>query len=385
MAARSIARRVRYRRLPLSDVFERFPYGIAVASRTGAIATWNRALADMAGIDDSAAGLSCCELFGCRRPGGSLEGVCVTEAAAAARPRPTELRLELPGSGRFVSVIAVPLDADGSRILFHVHPAERVESHTPVGLPWLRIYTLGRMRVETPTGPLPGRWLEQRTGQLLKLLVCERHRVVATDEIAEALWPNPRAATANTVRQFVHALRERLEPGRVRHAPSRVVIARRGGYTLCPERVWIDADELEAQADRGMAALAAGRTAVAAEHLEHALALYGGDFLADDPYATWAFEERERLRTLVDRPLRLLIELHADDPAAAAEYLERLAQLEPFDHEIHRQLLTLWMQQGRLSRAARHYRAFELRLFREFGAQPSFSLSELLGGGRASA
>jgi DNA-binding SARP family transcriptional activator len=384
-AARPSAGRVRERRALLTDVLERFPYGIAVASRTGAIMTWNRALAEMVGIDESAVAPSCCELFGCRWPGGTLEGICVTEVAAAAGPRPTELQLELPGSGRSLSVIAVPLETNASRILFLVRPADDVESRTAVGLPWLRIYTLGRMRVETPQGPLAGRWLEQRAGQLLKLLVCERHRVVATDEIAEALWPNPRTATANTVRQFVHALRERLEPERLRHAPSRVVIARRGGYTLDLDGVWIDADEFEAQANRGMAALAAGRTAVAAEHLEHALALYRGDFLADDPYATWAFEERERLRTLVDKPLRVLSELHADDPSAAAGYLERLAQLEPFDNEIHRQLLTLWMRQGRLSRSARHYRAFELRLFREFGAQPGFSLSELLGDGRASA
>ncbi|HEY4276752.1 MAG TPA: BTAD domain-containing putative transcriptional regulator [Conexibacter sp.] len=371
-------RRVHERPELLTDVFERFPDGIAVAAPSGAIMAWNRALAEMAGADEPAAGVRCCELFGCHLPGGTLEGRCITETAVAARPRPTELRLDLPGSGRSVSVLAVPLDANASRVLFHVRSAGDVSSRAADAPPRLRIYTLGRTRVETAHQSLTGGWLEQRAGQLLKLLICERHRVVATDEIAEALWPNPRTAAANTVRQLVHALRERLEPGRQRHAPARVVVARRGGYTLDLDGVWIDADEFESETTRGMAALADGRRSLAAERFERALALYRGDFLADDPYATWALDERERLRTLVEGPLRVLSDLHADDPAAAAGYLERLAQLEPFDNEVHRQLLALWVRQGRLSRAARRYRAFELRLFAEFGTQPSFELADLL-------
>jgi DNA-binding SARP family transcriptional activator len=51
--------------------------------------------------------------------------------------------------------------------------------------------------------------------------------------------------------------------------------------------------------------------------------------------------------------------------------------MEPFDSEVQRELLTVWMRQGRLSRAARHYHAFELRLIREFGHAPDFALSEL--------
>jgi DNA-binding SARP family transcriptional activator len=52
--------------------------------------------------------------------------------------------------------------------------------------------------------------------------------------------------------------------------------------------------------------------------------------------------------------------------------------MEPFDAEVERELLSLWVRQGRLSRAARHYQTFQRRLLREFGSRPGFSLSEML-------
>jgi DNA-binding SARP family transcriptional activator len=231
--------------------------------------------------------------------------------------------------------------------------------------------------VLTPEGPLGGVWLDQRAGQVLKYLVCERHRVVPADEIAESVCRHPQRSTVSTVRYFIHVLRTKLEPGRRNHDRGSVVVARHGGYTLNHSEVWIDADEFEAQVNSGLAALAHGARAAAGEHFETALSLYQGDFLADEPYAEWALMERERLHELAEKPLRALGELHRDDPDAAAGYLERLAQMEPFDGAVQRELLTLWLRQGRLSRATRHYQAFRQRLLREFGEHPAFSLSEL--------
>ena len=225
----------------------------------------------------------------------------------------------------------------------------------------MRVFTLGRTEVVTPEGPLSGEWVDQRAGQVLKYLACERHRVVPAEEIAESLCRHAQHATVSTVRYFIHVLRKRLEPGRPKYDSGSLVLARHGGYTLNDTEVWIDADEFESDVNAGLAALAHGERAAAAEHFEHALSLYQGDFLADEPYAEWALTERERLRALAEKPLRALGELHADDPSAAAAYLERLAQMEPLDGDVHRELLSLWVRQGRLSRATRHYQAFRQR------------------------
>jgi DNA-binding SARP family transcriptional activator len=253
-----------------------------------------------------------------------------------------------------------------------------------VELRGLRLFALGELRVEGPSGAsLGGAWLDQRPGQLLRFLVCRRGRITPADAIAEAMWPHAGSSAPTTVRYFVHALRDRLEPARARQAPSAFVECRRGGYALRRESVWIDADAFEHAARQGMSALGAGRGASGRRHLERAAALYRDDFLADEPYADWAFAERERLRAIAHSVLQALAELHRDQPAATALYLERLAELEPYDDDVQRQLIAAWLRLGRKSRAARHYDSFRVRLLREFGERPGFELSQLAAVERA--
>jgi DNA-binding SARP family transcriptional activator len=77
-------------------------------------------------------------------------------------------------------------------------------------------------------------------------------------------------------------------------------------------------------------------------------------------------------------PLRALAELRSDDPDAAIGYLQRLAELDRFDNEIHRQLLIQLVKQGRRSRAVREYHAFQMRLLRAFNDKPTFDLAEII-------
>jgi DNA-binding SARP family transcriptional activator len=363
----------------LDEVFEHLPHGIAVSDRVGVVFVRNSALDEILGID--AFGKTCCEVFGCGTPNGPPGG-CLTEQAIRAGAHPLEVVIRREdGSPLWVTV--APFRDDRSRLVFEVRrapaPQAQASLRARVGVePRVQVFTLGRTEVITPEGPLSGDWLDQRAGQLLKYLVCERHRVVPTDEIAESFCGHAQRSTLNTVRYFIYALRKQLEPSRPKHGRASVVQARHGGYTLNDAAVWIDADEFEAQVNAGLAELAHGESAAAAVRFEKAVSLYQGDFLADEPYAEWALMERERLQALVEKPLRVLSELHADDPDRAAGYLARLARMEPFDDEVQRELLSLWVRQGRLSRAARHYQAFQQRLLREFGRHPGFSLSEIV-------
>jgi len=150
---------------------------------------------------------------------------------------------------------------------------------------------------------------------------------------------------------------------------------------LHPQQVWIDADHFERCVDEGMAALDAGDRARALDRLRRAMSLYEGDFLADEPYAEWALAERDRLHAVAAKVLRTLADLHLDNPAAAIGYLERLAEVDPLDDDVKRDLLSTWLRLGRKSRAARHYQSFRMRLMREFGERPNFELSHLAAAG----
>jgi DNA-binding SARP family transcriptional activator len=365
---------------PKVDVFDRFPYGLMVCDRRGRVVAANARFREIVTPGQTVDGLamSCCTLLGCRRPDGPLQGSCLTALALEAGEALPELRLHLTAArpGAYL-VTAAPLADDGAHVVFELRPARR----SSPARPGLRVFTLGGLLVEGPEGPIAGEWLEQRPGQLLRYLICQRGRVAAADAIAEAICPHTGSAGAtNNVRYLVHTLRTRLEPRRPWRGESSFVVSRRGGYALHPERVWIDADALEQRVDAGMAALAAGDRAAGREHLRRAVALYDGSFLADEPYAEWALAERDRLDAITCDAMRVLARLYVDDPWAAMVYLERLARIEPLDDDVQRQLISTWLRLGRKSQAARQYHSFRVRLMREFGERPSFELSHLARG-----
>jgi DNA-binding SARP family transcriptional activator len=368
-----------------AEVLDQLPYGIVVLDGGRRVSSANQAAVRLLwDLDRGGPPVHCHELFSCRAPGGPCEQGCLVERAALAPDALPEIRIDtaLGGAVSALWVTAAALGHDEAVVL-HLRPGDardrrrRSDPHWLSG-PELRISAFGRTWVDSVETPIGGSWLQQRPGQLLKYLVCERNRVVHAEEIAEALWPAAGRQSLNNVRHFMHALRAKLEPDRPRGVASSFIVTVQGGYALDRRRVRIDADEFETLAREGLAAAGGREESVAIERLEHALALYRGDLVADEPYAEWAYVERDRLRSLAAEALRELIPLlleRRDLPRAAAA-LERLADFEPFDGETQRLLLATYLAQGRRSEAARRYSAFKARLARDFGEEPGFTLSE---------
>ena len=350
-------------------------FGVAIADRHGELIAADRGFTELLEPPrDAAIGSTCCEILGCRRVGSGLEHICVTELTLAGAPV-RKARTEAPHhDDREVLVTTSMFSSDESLVLIEVLPVEGDRQTRE-----LAVFTLGRTLIEDEGGSLGGEWLEQRPARLLKYLVAERHRVVAADEIAEALWQDAQPQTLNGVRQCVHALRHRLEPERPPRAASSYVSAHRGGYALERDSVWIDADHFEALVANGMALYEAGNHELAAEQLKQATSLYRGDFLADEPYAEWALAERNRLATVASKTLRVLsaIHLRARDYDAATRALERLAGLDSYDVNVQRELIRLCIARGRLSEAKRRYAMFRSRLMRDFGQRPDFGLADV--------
>ena len=157
------------------------------------------------------------------------------------------------------------------------------------------------------------------------------------------------------------------------------MIATPSGYFIDRLRVEIDADLFEQGVRTGIAAYVSGEEAIAARSLREATDLYRGDFLADEPYAEWSLSERDRLRELAGRACRALVEheIRVGDLDTAAEYGERLIDLDPFDFEVQRAVLMIALRRGRRSEALRRYGTMRRRMLSEFGEDLPFDLSEL--------
>jgi DNA-binding SARP family transcriptional activator len=255
----------------------------------------------------------------------------------------------------------------------------RTEPHW-MGGPQLRIFTFGRSRVESGEGPLAGEWLGHRPGHVLKYLITHRDRVVPTDELIEVFWPaaGPRGVTS--VRQAVHTLRDRLEPTRAKHAGSAFVAARSGGYELERAAMWIDADDFVMSVREGLKAIAQGELETGEAALARATGLYKGDFLAEEAYADWALPERERLRDLAAQALRAMSEVKEgqNDLEAATEPLLRLAELEPYDMDIQRDLVVMFLRRNRPQDAHRRHELVRQRYRKMFGEDPPFELADAM-------
>jgi DNA-binding SARP family transcriptional activator len=314
-------------------------------------------------------GMRCCELLGCAQTG------CVTKHALGGESTQHQVQLA-DGAAAWASTVATT----AAQVVVTLHrlagPAGLAREELP---PRLIVRALGRTSIETHGEAAEEEWLGHRPGQLLKYLVCRRGRVVPLEELLEVFWPHAGRAGASSVRQAIHTLRDRLEPDRPRGKPSGYVVARAGGYELAPGRVEIDVDDFEARARSGLEALQQGATERAQETLAAAARAYGGEFLADEPYAEWALAERERLRDLAAEVLRGLASIcrAGDDEDAAAEHLQRLVELEPLDLEAQRELIALMLRRGRHSEALRRFELVRRTYKRTFGAEPPFSLSQL--------
>lgn len=367
-----------------TDVLDRLPYGIVVIHGRS-ITTTNAAAARLLwNVERGGPPGQCHELFDCRAPGGPCVDGCLAERAAAADAPLPEIRIDATPGGATSALWVTASPLDQGRALVHLRPGDardrrrRSEPHWLSG-PRLRITAFGRTWVDSAESPLGGQWLQQRPGLLLKYLVVQRNRVVHAEEIAEALWPRAGRQSLNNVRHFMHQLRAVLEPDRPKGAPSSFVVTVQGGYALNRRRVSVDADDFEEHAKAGMAASGAGDTAEALTRLDEAIVLYRGDLIADEPYAEWVYEERERLRGVAAQALHesVRIRLGREDLPGAAATLERLAELEPYDVDTHKALLAVLVAQGRRTEAARRFGAYKARMSRDFGEDPGFTLAEV--------
>ncbi|MCC9077690.1 AAA family ATPase [Litorilinea aerophila] len=254
--------------------------------------------------------------------------------------------------------------------MLNAHHASGAEPTKP--LPHIQIYTFGTLRVIRNGQPVDeSAWHTRQARQLLKILITERPRPVASDRLIELLWPasTPRTA-ATTLRSAINALRNVLEPERPHRAPARYVVTQSPGYAFrLQPTLWLDVEAFEAE-------LALARTARGQErrrHLAAAVDLYTDDYLMEDPYADWLQNERERLRERYFNALLQLAELDAaaGDFASAISACRRILARDDVRETAYQALMRYQALSGDSAGALLTFERCRTVLAEELGADPS--------------
>src|SRR5918912_370876 len=164
---------------------------------------------------------------------------------------------------------------------------------TPLGL---RVHSLGRFRVEHG-GQIRlhegGR--ARKAATLFKYLLSHQERTVPAGEVLALLWPHTsEELAAKNLRSLLYQLRQLL--GLSAYGRSCLY---HGGGTLALQlgpSDWWDVAEFTAWLSAGAQWQRVGETTRALDAYATGVALYAGDYLAEDAYADWARPARERLR-----------------------------------------------------------------------------------------
>jgi ATP/maltotriose-dependent transcriptional regulator MalT/DNA-binding SARP family transcriptional activator len=316
----------------------------------------------------------------------SLELAAVSSADAGARTRSLEEALSIwrrCGNAVHEAEVEVTLarlstGADATRLGGRAERRLRAlgvrESGSgPAGLlrfvgggevPPLAIETLGSFRVLRSGVPVSRtEWQSQKARDLLKILVARRGAPTPRDLLMEALWgggdpaklPNRLSVALNTV----HAV---LDPGK-EHETNHYVWADKRAVGLELARVLVDVEVFLAEASEGLELRARGHGG-SQERLEHAFALYRGDFLEGDTYEEWAASLREEARAAYLDVAHVL----ADDASAdgrhddAVRFSLRILDRDPHDERAHLRLVASLGAGSRHGEARRRYRLYCQRM-----------------------
>lgn len=209
---------------------------------------------------------------------------------------------------------------------------------------------------------------------IFKCLLARRGRPISQDTLMGWLWPESSPKKARwSLNSAVYALRRSLDEYPPDVTTSDCIILERGHYRLARLRISSDVEEFDARYERGRFLERTRKTEGAASEYEKAVALYRGDYLAEDLYEDWTMIERERLTSAYVDILDRLAAHHAQNRSFQKSIADRYLLLEkdPYHEESYRSLMRCYTRLGLRGRALRQYELCQRRLKYLYGISPA--------------
>lgn len=235
----------------------------------------------------------------------------------------------------------------------------------------LRFYLTGRVCIEDAAGrtvdqaALPGR--QGRLG--LVHLVAERHRPVAMDELATALWGDELPPSWQpSLRAVVSKLRTTLAS----LDPEVAIASDAGCYQAVLGDAWVDVEAAANSVDRAEGARRRGELDAAWSDATVAAGIARRPVLPGEDLS-WVAALRGRVRSLHVRALDVLADVYLarDDRTLAVAIAREVVDLEPFREAGHRQLMRAHLAAGDRGEAVRVYERLRQLLSDELGVDPA--------------
>ena len=241
----------------------------------------------------------------------------------------------------------------------------------------LRVKLFGRFEAWRGDVPIPSHaWPQRKTHLLFKFLLSERGRFFTQDQLVDALFSDldPEKA-ARSLRGRISELRKVLEPDLPRGTDSQFLMhAGLKGYCFSKDTPCsIDTELFEKELALAQRAEEAGRWSEALRGYEQAIAIYQGDYLAEDLYEEWTTAPRERWRELYLKALARLAECYARlrQFSRALGCCQRVLDQAPWHEGIHRQKMLYHYHAGEHTQALQTYQTCTEALKTHLTVQPS--------------
>jgi DNA-binding SARP family transcriptional activator len=261
--------------------------------------------------------------------------------------------------------------------------AEILEAIDRAARPAVRVESLGRFRVVRDGDVVPTTaWQSKKARDLLKILVARRGRPTTRETFFELLWPDDDPEPlGNRLSVALATVRAVLDPDK-RYAPDWFIPADKNAIGLDLEHVEVDVELFLAAAGEAIRLARSGDAAGAQASREAAEALYGGDFLEEDPYEDWAVGLREEVQATYISVARTLAEESAGtgDADGATRFYLRILERDSFDEGAHLGLVAALASGGRHGEARRRYGFYATKM-EEIGieAAPFPAVSSIAG------
>ncbi|MFQ5794234.1 MAG: BTAD domain-containing putative transcriptional regulator [Candidatus Bipolaricaulia bacterium] len=246
----------------------------------------------------------------------------------------------------------------------------------------LRVQLFGPFQLWRDDEPIPlEAWRGYKAQAFFKILLTEPGRPFTHDQLIDWLWPDTDLDKADKhLRSLVSRVRHILEPELKRGTQSQYILTRPSGYRFNPQAdCVIDSQRFEGHLRQARQLESNAQFEPAIREYEQALALYQGEFLADDRYEDWAIPHIERWqRTYLDA-LSQLAECHArlGQYRRAIEYCQRVIELDPYHEENCRQKMRYHAHAGERREALRVYETYAKTLRDELDMEPAPETREL--------